>query len=45
MNILVTGLCLQRNKGGPAIALSMMKLLKKHLDCNFSFAVLRYLFQ
>ena len=39
VNILVTGLCLSGNKGGPAIALSMMKLLKKHLESSFCFSV------
>jgi colanic acid/amylovoran biosynthesis protein len=40
MNILVTGLCLQGNKGGPALALSLMKLLRRELgDIRFTFSV------
>jgi hypothetical protein len=38
---LVTGLCLQGNKGGPAIALSLMRVLRDHGlgDSEFCFAV------
>ncbi len=40
MRVLVTGLCLQGNKGGPAIALSLMKQLKKYLpELSFVFSV------
>ena len=39
LNILVTGLCLQGNKGGPAIALSLMQLLNKHLNADYCFVV------
>ena len=38
---MVTGLCLQGNKGGPALALSLMKVLRKHLplETEFCFVV------
>jgi len=40
MRILVTGLCLQGNKGGPAIALSLKNQISKYLDsAEFVFAV------
>ena len=40
MNILVTGLCISRNLGGPAMALTLVEQLKKRLqDINFVFAV------
>lgn len=40
MRVLLTGLCLQGNKGGPAIALSLMQLLKLHRrDLQFTLSV------
>lgn len=41
MNILVTGLCLSRNLGGAAMALTLVQELKKVFgnDLNFTFAV------
>lgn len=38
-NILITGLCLSRNRGGPAMALSFMDQIKRHLSAKFVFAV------
>lgn len=38
-NILVTGLCFSRNRGGPAMALSFMEQIKRHLSAKFIFAV------
>ena len=37
--ILITGLCLSRNRGGPAMALSFMNQLKPFLNAEFVFAV------
>lgn len=40
MRVLLTGLCLQGNKGGPAIALSLMRLLKQfRADLAFTLSV------
>ena len=40
MKVLVTGLCLQGNKGGPALALSLKKSLQQYLDgASFEFSV------
>jgi polysaccharide pyruvyl transferase WcaK-like protein len=39
IRILVTGLCLSRNRGGPAMALSFMGQIKCHLQADFVFAV------
>lgn len=41
MKVLITGLCLQGNKGGPAIAFSLMNKLRKHIedDLEFTFSV------
>lgn len=40
MRILVTGLCLQGNKGGPAIALSLKKQISKYVpSAEFTFSV------
>lgn len=40
MRILVTGLCLQGNKGGPALALALMGQLRRQLgEVEFTFAV------
>jgi polysaccharide pyruvyl transferase WcaK-like protein len=40
MKFFVTGLCLQGNKGGPAIALSLMTALRKHIpSASFIFVV------
>jgi len=40
IKILVTGLCLSRNRGGPAMALSFMNQIKSHLPAAaFTFAV------
>lgn len=40
MNIFITGLCLQGNKGGPAIALSLMQQIRKYLpESDFVFSV------
>lgn len=40
MNILLTGLCLQGNKGGPALALSLMTQLRRlRPDLTFTLAV------
>ena len=40
MKIFVTGLCLQGNKGGPAIALAMMGQIKRFLpEATFTFSV------
>jgi len=40
MNILVTGLCLQGNKGGPALALSLKKQISNHVGpATFTFSV------
>jgi polysaccharide pyruvyl transferase WcaK-like protein len=39
IKILVTGLCLSRNRGGPAMALSFMNQIKRHLAAEFTFAV------
>lgn len=41
LNILITGLCLQGNKGGPALALSLMSVIRKYLssDARFCFEV------
>ena len=37
--ILITGLCLQGNKGGPAIALSLMAQIEKYYPVNFILSV------
>ncbi len=40
MDIFITGLCMQGNKGGPALALSLMHQLKRYLkETAFTFAV------
>ena len=39
IKILVTGLCLSRNRGGPAMAISFIELIKKHIPSEFIFAV------
>lgn len=40
MKILVTGLCLQGNKGGLAIALTLMRQIRKHIPrASFAFSV------
>lgn len=39
--ILITGLTLCVNRGGPAMALSFMSLLKQHISADFIFAVPR----
>lgn len=40
MNIFITGLCFQNNKGGPAIAISLMGQLSKIFhDAKFTFSV------
>jgi colanic acid/amylovoran biosynthesis protein len=40
LKFFVTGLCLQGNKGGPAIAISLMAALRKQIpDASFMFAV------
>lgn len=40
MNLLVTGLCISRNLGGPAMALTLVDQLKKRLpDADFTFAI------
>jgi polysaccharide pyruvyl transferase WcaK-like protein len=40
MNTFVTGLCLQGNKGGPAITLSLMRQLRKYVPgMEFTFSV------
>lgn len=39
IKILVTGLCLSRNRGGPAMALSFMEQIKRHLSAEFTFSV------
>ncbi len=40
MRIFVTGLCLQGNKGGPALALSMIRAIRKYSEnAEFVFAV------
>lgn len=36
---MVTGLCLSRNRGGPAMALSFIDQIRRHLPANFVFAV------
>jgi len=42
VRILVTGLCLQGNKGGPALALSLKSQILKHIpEANFVFSVPR----
>lgn len=37
MKLLVTGLCLQGNKGGPALALALMAQLRTHLGADIAF--------
>jgi len=41
LNVLVTSLCLQGNKGGPALALSLMSVIRRYLssDARFCFVV------
>lgn len=39
ISILITGLCLSCNRGGPAMAISFMEQIKKHLSVEFIFAV------
>ncbi len=40
MRVLITGLCLQGNKGGPALALSLMKVIGRYVEpCEFVFSV------
>jgi len=40
MNILVTGLCLSRNLGGPAMGLTLIdQITKRYSNVNFTFAV------
>lgn len=40
MNLLVTGLCISRNLGGPAMALTLVDQVKKRIpDADFTFAI------